>query len=234
MVKKIEQKWGFGMAPLKKKREQDLKKYVLALAPYLEGNDPIISAPDSLPTAISEVKGLFTRGFKQDQWDWFTVWNRLGRPGARKCRTVSYAFKALRLALKHKQKDEISSALALLSRCDVMRHLNNFLNPRPDYFEHGYIYILSKRENPDVLKIGYTNRSVEERIKEINQATGVLIPFGVRALWSVKHADTIESEIHELLSEYRIRSDREFFNIDFGDAFKLIVNHIRLRRLREA
>jgi hypothetical protein len=94
----------------------------------------------------------------------------------------------------------------------------------------GKIYILSTRESRDVLKIGYTNRTVEERVKEINSATGVLIPYGVRAMWIVKSAKEIEAELHNLLSPFRIRQDREFFQMDFLDAFKFISGYIREKR----
>ncbi|WP_413789078.1 GIY-YIG nuclease family protein [Bacillus kandeliae] len=45
--------------------------------------------------------------------------------------------------------------------------------------------MLSRREEPNVLKIGMTNRSIEKRIKEINSATGVLFPFSVKRVFKV-------------------------------------------------
>ena len=86
----------------------------------------------------------------------------------------------------------------------------------------GYIYILSTREFRDILKIGVTTRSVEQRVKEINSATGVVIPFGVRYLWNVKEPEKTERQIHKLLADYRVRNDREFFHIEYPQAKKMI------------
>ncbi len=92
------------------------------------------------------------------------------------------------------------------------------------------IYVLSTRESRDILKIGFTTRSVVDRVTEINSATGVLIPFGVRAVWRVKNAHGCEKELHELFAENRIRNDREFFKLDFRDAFNRIKKILSERR----
>ena len=38
---------------------------------------------------ISETKGLFTRVFKADQWDWFTVNSQLGYPSVKLAKKIS-------------------------------------------------------------------------------------------------------------------------------------------------
>lgn len=70
----------------------------------------------------------------------------------------------------------------------------------------------------DVLKIGMTTRDVVVRAREINSATGVLYPLGVRKVFKVHDAHSAEKAIHKALAEYRIRDDREFFKIGFQDA----------------
>jgi hypothetical protein len=47
----------------------------------------------------------------------------------------------------------------------------------------GFVYILSTRELPELLKIGFTTKSPEVRVKAINSATGVIIPWAVRYAW---------------------------------------------------
>ncbi len=86
----------------------------------------------------------------------------------------------------------------------------------------GWIYLLSTREMPDLLKIGTTTRSVEERLREINGATGVAFPFGVRRCWRTRDPATAEREIHQALGQHRIRADREFFRAPFRDAAAII------------
>jgi hypothetical protein len=73
--RRIEQKWGFGMAPIKtavqKERVEAARTVLSTLA---GGRHAALGRLDDLST----VKGLFTRTYKQDQWDWFTVWEQLG------------------------------------------------------------------------------------------------------------------------------------------------------------
>jgi cold shock CspA family protein len=97
--------------------------------------------------------------------------------------------------------------------------------------EAGWICILSTREQPDVLKIGMTNRTVAERVREINAATGVLIPFAARQVFRVRDVNNAEKSVHETLGEYRIRSDLEFFKIPFGKAVSVIQEYLRQEHL---
>lgn len=89
-----------------------------------------------------------------------------------------------------------------------------------------YLYILSRREEKDILKIGMTTRNVQKRVNEINAATGVLYPYSARKVYKVKNCQKVEKEIHNLLSEYRIRSDREFFRIEYNMACSLIDDYL--------
>jgi hypothetical protein len=76
----------------------------------------------------------------------------------------------------------LEKSTLVLQRLGVLTCLNYFPGDSEPYVEDGsgFVYILSSREMPDILKIGVTERSVESRTREINSATGVLIPFGVR------------------------------------------------------
>jgi Arc/MetJ family transcription regulator len=70
---------------------------------------------------------------------------------------------------------------------------------------------------------------VTERVDEINRATGVIFPFGVRASWRVRddQGRVVEKKIHQVLKELRVRTDREFFCMDFRDAVKIINSVIK-------
>ena len=83
-----------------------------------------------------------------------------------------------------------------------------------------------------MLKIGYTTRSIYDRVKEINRATGILEPLGVRAIWTVDDPRQIEKMIHRQLEQYRIRKDREFFRIDYYRAFKIIYDLIKDEKIK--
>lgn len=227
---KVEQKWGFGMAPVKPEVMSKRLSQAREVLNCLEG---IPSDSHSLTESLSQIKGLFTRIFKQDQWDWFTVWTQLGRPGTKTAKDISDALYLFRKSITINGLEESDQIKQHLKQLGLKYFLSYFLNP-PHNEENseqiGKIYILSTRENKDILKIGYTNRTVEERVKEINSATGVLIPYGVRAMWIIKSAKEVEAELHSLLAPFRIRQDREFFQIDFSDAFKFITGYVREKR----
>ncbi len=95
----------------------------------------------------------------------------------------------------------------------------------------GFVYILSTREEKKFLKIGMTTRPVTDRVKEINAATGVLFPYSVRAVFKVTDAAKAEKMIHEKFANYRVRGDREFFEISFQMAQRIIKDYLRYENL---
>ena len=228
---KIQQKWGFGMAPIKPdvqaNRLKDVKKVLLIFE-----NADTVDLTD-LIASLSEVKGLFNRILRQDQWDWFNVFEQLGRPGRITSRKIVEEILSLRNAIKENDDKQIILSAKKLSSGKFLSLLNCFVDLRDDFDEGDFIYILSTREMPNMLKIGYTSRSVRERVKEINSATGVIIPFGVRAVWKVQRDKGFELEriIHEELSTSRVRKDREFFEMDYRLAMKKINQIITQSRL---
>jgi hypothetical protein len=227
---KVEQKWGFGMAPIK---PEVMSKRLTQAQEVLNCLEGMSSDSQSLTESLSQVKGLFTRIFRQDQWDWFTVWTQLGRPGTKTAKDISESLYLLRKSITSNGLDESAQIKQQLKQLGLKYFLSYFLNPKHNEENSepvGKIYILSTRDNRDILKIGYTNRTVEERVKEINSATGVLIPYGVRAMWIIKSAKEVEAELHSLLAPFRIRQDREFFQIEFSDAFKFIAGYVREKR----
>ncbi len=234
---KIYQKWGFGMAPVKPATQDHRCHSAKLLLTTLDSTETKFPSKDSfevIPEAISEIKGLFTRSYKQDQWDWFTVWMQLGRPGRQRCRDISSTLRNLRQSLLSQNVNDFTSNRLTLIQLRAASALRAFLSLQPEATDSGssigYIYILSTRTNPTMLKIGYTERTVEQRVKEINRATGILEPYGVRALWVVQNAPLAEKTIHNALAEYRVRADREFFELSYQIAFRVVGNIVRSSR----
>jgi hypothetical protein len=220
---RVHQKWGFGMAPVKPDVQKRRHRAVNTVLSLLESRGlPGTVAVDD----ISEVKGLFARSCKQDQWDWFTVWTQLGRPGPNRCRTIADDLGNLRRAITGEDAGRVAIQRERLRQAGAVASLRRFLDPMPhDAPERdgvGYIYILSTRSNPLMLKIGYTERTVEQRVKEINTATGLVEPYGVRAVWAVPGAPRVEKIVHDALAEFRVRVDREFFEISYGTALRIV------------
>ena len=182
----VSQKWGFGMAPPKPSTQ---KNRVNACESFLKVlNSGKFQFPDDNTLAsMSTVKGMFNRIVREDQWDWFTVSGQLGYPSRRVSRVIAGEIASLRTAIKSNEIAKFQTARINLLRLPTRRCLSVFLGKAgiSDEPNAGWIYVLSTREIPDLLKIGMTTRSVEERVKEINGATGVAIPYGVRRCWRV-------------------------------------------------
>jgi hypothetical protein len=151
---------------------------------------------------------------------WFTVAGQLGYPSPRVAAVIASELSELRSAIKVSDDHAFATARTNLLRLPLRRCLSVFLRQAniADEPGGGWVYILSTREIPDLLKIGMTTRTVEERAREINSSTGVAIPFGVRRCWRVSDPARAESTVHGALAEYRIRGDREFFRIEFREA----------------
>ncbi len=66
---------------------------------------------------------------------------------------------------------------------------------------------------PNIYKIGLTDRTVEERLKEANTSSTWSPPYPYEILCFVEVDDTKNKEmlVHKILDSFRIRKDREFF-----------------------
>lgn len=215
-------KYGFGMADLSATMSRRFNNAVKVMSLFL--NDKL--SPDKVDLdAISELKGMFNRSLRKDQWNWFTVYNRLGCPPRDEMNSIVSRLVKLRESLKEHVFEQ-----ALLIRDDLVNstlptyliHWKSYRKIRVSQGKRGWLYILSRKDEPDILKIGRTTRSVEDRVKEINSATGVLIPYSARAVFEVEDAQASENLVFALLVDYRIRMDREFFQIPFKNAAEII------------
>ncbi len=74
-------------------------------------------------------------------------------------------------------------------------------------FNEGYIYVLENKGQPGILKIGYTDRTPQARVKEINSGTGVITPWFIVNAFPCKAPAQIESIIHSQLNRYRVNKE---------------------------
>jgi hypothetical protein len=77
----------------------------------------------------------------------------------------------------------------------------------------GYVYVLSNEAYKNIYKIGSTYGIPEERAEELT-GTGHLTPFKVELSIEIKSAEFYEKKIHSLLNSYRVKQNREFFELD--------------------
>lgn len=218
-------KYGFGMAPLKNNIEIK-NRFCIKQVQNLLNNCSTLSSAE-IAESISTVKGLFNRIIKQNQWDWFTINMYFDYPTNKDIHIIISALTLLRQSIITDNFDTRQKSIIQLQNTNFMLYCENYLNydESKDTSEE-YIYILSRREEPDILKIGMTTRNIKKRVNEINSATGVLYPYSARKVYKVKNCHQVEKDIHDILQNYRIREDREFFKISFQEACHVIEKYL--------
>lgn len=88
---------------------------------------------------------------------------------------------------------------------------------------NAFIYVISNPSMPGMVKIGYTARkNPQQRIDELNKASGVPTPFNTEYLYQYYGGEDFERTIHKELKGYRVTTDREFFYMDVADAIEAV------------
>jgi len=83
----------------------------------------------------------------------------------------------------------------------------------------GIVYILSHKAMPGLLKVGFTHRTIEERLTELSH-TGVPGKFTAELYFEVDNPPLFENLLHKSLREFHF--DKEFFSVDIKIAIKAI------------
>lgn len=78
---------------------------------------------------------------------------------------------------------------------------------------NGFIYVLLNPAFPNMVKIGLTKGTSEDRARNISSATGVPTDFIVLYDALVNNVEKAEKEIHAHFSSYRVNRRREFFYV---------------------
>lgn len=74
------------------------------------------------------------------------------------------------------------------------------------------VYILTNQAMPGLVKIGRTEATVEDRMKQLDQ-TGVPLPFECFSAHRVADPNAVESAFHIAFGDHRVRDKREFFRV---------------------
>lgn len=86
-----------------------------------------------------------------------------------------------------------------------------------------WVYILTNKTMPNLVKIGFTSNTPDKRAKQISRSTGVPLEFSVAYAFKCFNAHAFEGELHRYLKDYRINTDREFFQISVNEAKEAIL-----------
>lgn len=90
------------------------------------------------------------------------------------------------------------------------------------------VYVLTNEAMDGLVKIGLTTTSVEERIKQLDN-TSLPLPFQCFYAAEVANAATVESKLHKIFADKRVRTNREFFRV----AANQVREAIQLAELRD-
>lgn len=76
----------------------------------------------------------------------------------------------------------------------------------------GHLYILRNHSLPGVLKIGFTCRSIDQRVRQLSSSTSIPTPFELVEAFHTPAPMSHERAVHEQLASKRLPG-REFFRI---------------------
>lgn len=90
----------------------------------------------------------------------------------------------------------------------------------------GWVYVLSNPSMPQHVKVGYTDRDVAERVRELSGSTGVPRPFVWEYGVKIPDARSVEQAVHRALADCRAHQGREFFDCDVPRAIEAILREL--------
>lgn len=86
----------------------------------------------------------------------------------------------------------------------------------------GWVYCLSNPSFPHLVKVGFTTRTVEERLNELNSSTSIPTPFKLEFKFNSANPMEDEATAHKCLDEHRQSDRREFFALSASEAFDML------------
>jgi len=99
---------------------------------------------------------------------------------------------------------------------------NAVLDPSGAVRASEYVYVLVNKSVPNMVKIGMTTNTPDERARQISAATGVPTPWISVFSYACYRSDLLEEEIHNHLKDCRVNTHREMFAIDSHTAQQVI------------
>ena len=76
----------------------------------------------------------------------------------------------------------------------------------------GIVYVITNSAMPGYVKIGRTDRTIQERLRDLDQ-TNIPVPFQCVAAWEFEDAKKVEAALHKAFGVHRERKNREFFTV---------------------
>ena len=92
------------------------------------------------------------------------------------------------------------------------------------------MYILENPFMPDLVKIGRTDKGLEERMRSLSSQTGVPVPFECYYACEVDNSKKVEEGLHDGFGDHRVNKRREFFKIA-PDKVKAILTLLAIKNV---
>ncbi|MCS4051309.1 GIY-YIG nuclease family protein [Salinibacter ruber] len=86
----------------------------------------------------------------------------------------------------------------------------------------GYVYVATNPNIGGLVKIGYTKRTVEKRMKELSSSTGVPGRYKAKYKFKAVRPRQLERKVHRRLSSRRVEREGEFFKVSPKKAARVI------------
>jgi hypothetical protein len=99
---------------------------------------------------------------------------------------------------------------------------NAVLDPSGAVRAPEYVYVLVNKSVPNMVKIGMTTNTPDQRARQISAATGVDTPWIPVYSFACYRSDLLEEEVHQHFNYCRINTHREMFEIDSHTAQHVI------------
>ncbi len=99
---------------------------------------------------------------------------------------------------------------------------------------YGAIYIAhNPRDGDNTFKVGKSERTVEERMKELTSATATLGSYTACAYFVVNDIDAAEEACHKRLNHYRVQDNREFFHLPLSRLIRIVKEEVQRYAARD-
>lgn len=86
----------------------------------------------------------------------------------------------------------------------------------------GYVYVISNPLFPDLVKIGFTDKTPEERIDQLD-GTGLPEAYIEHYRIKTKNARELEKRLHTHFDSFRYKKDKEFFKLDPHEVYQVLM-----------
>jgi hypothetical protein len=116
-------------------------------------------------------------------------------------------------------KDSLATAKLKISEyIDAAARVEKTINQSTTHDQnYGELYVMRcSAMKETIFKVGYTDGDSSKRAEQLSSSTGVPLSFVVVKSWRHPNAAALETEVHMMLSPYRLNDGREFFLAAFS------------------